>query len=237
MSKNINKSGIIITTVIVLVILALLNICTFVIPFNKSNLLVHYISYGCSEFVILVEFVLVVLQLFLEENKNQRIIALPIVFFGYLTIVIQIFFTFLFYLINGFVSMPLWLVIVIESIVFAFGIIQVARGFFFKTRNALYHEQTAKTKFMDEFRARLKALNKINKNSDIEKELTDLLDTALASDPVSNDKTLDSESELLSLLQELDEVVKGGDTAECRNVIEKTKNTLIERNVLCKAGK
>ena len=90
---------------------------------------------------------------------------------------------------------------------------------------------------MDEFRARLKALNKINKIEGVERILSDLLDIALGSDPVTNDKTLDSESELLSLLQELDESIKDGSEEEARTVIEKTKNALLERNVLCKAGK
>ena len=90
---------------------------------------------------------------------------------------------------------------------------------------------------MDEFRSRLRALNKINKIEGVKKNLSDLLDIALGSDPVTNDKTLDSESELLSLLQELDESIKDGSEEEARTVIEKTKNALLERNVLCKAGK
>ena len=82
-----------------------------------------------------------------------------------------------------------------------------------------------------------KKLDKINKIEGVKKNLSDLLDIALGSDPVTNDKTLDSESELLSLLQELDESIKDGSEEEARTVIEKTKNALLERNVLCKAGK
>ena len=90
---------------------------------------------------------------------------------------------------------------------------------------------------MDEFRARLKALSKINKIESVQKTLEDLLDIALGSDPVTNEKTVDSESELLSLLQELDESIKDGSEAGARAAIGKTKNALLERNVLCKAGK
>ena len=90
---------------------------------------------------------------------------------------------------------------------------------------------------MDEFRARLKALSGINKNENIEKVLMDLLDIALGSDPVTNDKTIDSESELLSLLQGLDDAIKNGSEDEARDIIEKTKNALLARNVLCKTGK
>ena len=98
-------------------------------------------------------------------------------------------------------------------------------------------KHAANTKFMDEFRARLKALSRINKNENIEKILDDLLDISLGSDPITNDKTVDSESELLSLLQELDDSIKNGSEDEARDIIEKTRNALLERNVLCKAGK
>lgn len=232
-----NKSGIVSTLVITFVILALLNICTFVIPFNKIDLTVHFIAYGCAEFVILMEMIIVLSQFFTDENPNQKVLSIPIVYFGYIAVIIQILATFVFYLVNAFISLPIWIVIIIECLIIGIGIIQIAKAFFFKSRNKEYHEQNANTKFMDEFRARLKALNSINKNQNIERLLNDLLDIALGSDPVTNDKTIDSENELLSLLLQLDEAIKSGSETECRDIIEKTKIALLERNVLCKAGK
>ena len=237
MKKRISKSGVITAIVALVVLLAIFNVCTFAIPFNRINLTVHYTIYGCTEFVIIAQMLLIIFQLFLEEKPNQKIIGLPILYFGYLTLVIQLVCTFIFYLTNAYVTLPLWIVILVECLVIGFGIIQVALGFFFKRRNEDYHESFANTKFMDEFKCRLKALCQINKNENIVKALHDLLDTALGSDPVTNEKTLDSESELLSLLQELDETIKDGSEEDARLVIEKTKNTLLERNVLCKAGK
>lgn len=237
MSNKTGRSGAIATIVIFAVLIALLNVCTFAIPFNKIDLGVHFAAYGCAEFVIIAEMILIISQLFLEEKSNQRIIGLPIIYFGYVTLAIQLVATVVFYLVNAYVEMPIWILIIAECFIIGFGIIQIAKALFFKTRNEEYHENKSNTKFMDEFRARLKALQKINKNENIEKVLSDLVDTALGSDPVTNDKTVDSESELLSLLQELDEAIKDGSEEESRHVIEKTKNALLERNVLCKAGK
>lgn len=222
-NKN-NRNGIITTIVITLVILMLLNVCTFVIPFNKVDMVVHLVVYGCTEFVILAEMILILTRLFNGDNSNQKIISLPIVYFGCITVTIQVLATIVFYLTNAFVKLPIWIVVIVECLIIGFGIIQIAKGFFFKSRNAEYHENIANTKFMDEFRARLKALCKINNNVNIEKALEDLLDIALGSDPVTNDKTIDSESELLSLLQELDEAIKGGSEVDSREAIEKTKN-------------
>lgn len=235
-NKN-NKNGIIITVVITLVILVLLNVCTFVIPFNKIDKAAHFITYGCTEFVILVEMFLIANQLFNGDDSNQKIMSLPIIFFGLVTTIIQILATIVFYFINAFVQLPVWIVIVIECLIIGLGVIQVAKGFFFKKRNVEYCENIADTKFMDEFKTRLKTLCKINKNVCIEKPLEDLLDIALGSDPITNNKTIDSEKELLSLLQELEETFERGSEEDCKITIEKTKNALLKRNELCKLGK
>ena len=237
MNEKNSKNGIFATIIITLVVLALLNVCTFIIPFNKVDLIVHFTAYGCAEFVILAEMTLILTQLFSGAELNQKIVSLPIVLYGYIVVVIQVVTTAVFYLINAYIELPIWIVIIVESLIIGFGIIRTAKGFFFKAKSVDYHESFANTKFMDEFRARLRALYKINNNKNIEKVLEDLLETALSSDPVTNDKTIDSESELLSLLQELDEAIKDGSEEESRNVIEKTRNALLERNVLCKTGK
>ena len=237
MSKKNNRSGIVTTVVITAVILALLNVCTFAIPFNKIDLAVHLTAYGCAEFVFLAEMVIILTQFFTGEDSNQKILSLPIVFFCCVTAAIQALATFVFYLTNAFVQLPIWIVIIVECVILGLGIIQITKGFFFKVRNKEYHESKASTVFMDEFRAELKVLNRINKNENISRPLEDLLNIALGSDPVTNDKTAEKEKELHELLSELNEVMKSGSEEKCREAIEKTKNTLIERNALCKMGK
>ncbi len=235
--KNTSKAGIKATLIIYAALIVLLTVCTFAIPFEKISNAVLIVSYVCAVAMIIAEGSLALALFFKEENLNQKVLALPILYSGFVAMILQIVATIVFYVCNAFVNLPIWVVIIVECLLFAYFAIQLAKGFFFKERNAEYHENVANTKFMDEFRARLKAIVAINKNKNIEKVLEDLLDTAKGSDPVTNDKTLDSESELLSDLQELDEVIKAGSEEEARRIIEKTKTTLLERNALCKAGK
>lgn len=232
-----SKSGIKATLIIYAVLIVLLTVCTFAIPFPKLDDGVLITSYVCAVVMTIAEGSLALSLLFNEENLNQRVLSLPILFSGYVTLVLQVIATLAFYVCNAFIKLPIWIVIVVECLLFGYLIIQLAKGFFFKDRNREYHDRAANTKFMDEFRARLKAIVAINSNENIKKELEDLLDVAKGSDPLTNDKTMDSESELLSDLQELDEVIKSGSEDEARAVIKKTKNTLLERNVLCKTGK
>ena len=232
-----SKSGIRATLIIYAVLIVLLTVCTFAIPFPKLDNGVLITSYVCAVVMTIAEGTLALSLLFNEENLNQRVLSLPIIFSGYVALSLQIIATIVFYVCNAFIKIPIWIVIVIECLLFGYLIIQLAKGFFFKNRNCEYHNRAANTKFMDEFRARLKAIVAINSNDNIKKELEDLLDIAKGSDPVTNDKTMDSESELLSELQELDEAIKSGFEEEARTAIKKTKNTLLERNVLCKTGK
>lgn len=232
-----SKSGIKATLIIYAVLIVLLTVCTFAIPFPKLDDGVLITSYVCAVVMTIAEGSLALSLLFNEGNLNQRVLSLPILFSGYVALVLQVIATLAFYVCNAFIKLPIWIVILVECLLFGYLIIQLAKGFFFKDRNREYHDRAANTKFMDEFRARLKAIVAINSNENIKKELEDLLDVAKGSDPVTNDKTMDSESELLSDLQELDEAIKSGSEDEARAVIKKTKNTLLERNVLCKTGK
>ncbi len=232
-----SKSGIKATLIIYAVLIVLLTVCTFAIPFPKLDDGVLITSYVCAVVMTIAEGSLALSLLFNEGNLNQRVLSLPILFSGYVALVLQVIATLAFYVCNAFIKLPIWIVILVECLLFGYLIIQLAKGFFFKDRNREYHDRAANTKFMDEFRARLKAIVAINSNENIKKELEDLLDVAKGSNPVTNDKTMDSESELLSDLQELDEAIKSGSEDEARAVIKKTKNTLLERNVLCKTGK
>ena len=235
--KKATKSGLIADIVITAVLLILLNIVTFVIPFNKESMATHLTAYLMAEVVILVQGLLLGIEIFAQKDKNLRVLGLPIIYAGFVTLIVQLIATAAFYTVNAFVSLPFWVIIIVEVFIIAYLTIQIAIGFFFKNRTVEFKEETANTKFMDEFRARLKAIVAINKNSNIEKELTDLVDIALGSDPISNEKTFDSESELLSFLQELDEAIKNGDEEDSRTIITKITTTLAERNALCKAGK
>ncbi len=237
MNNKTSKNSVFITIIISIVILAMLNICTFVIPFNKFSMTTHFTAYGFATFVIAAETILIISHLFLESNSNQRIISLPIIYYGYITLVIQVICTIVFYVVNALIPIPFWIVVIIECFIIGFGMIQIAKGYFFKNRNQEYHERLANTIFMDEFRANLKVLQEINKNKNLENELNELVEMAICSDPVTNDKTKEKENELHNLLQTLNENIKINNETNALATIEKLKNTLIERNALCKIGK
>lgn len=237
MKNKTNKSGVIIITITVIFLLVLLNLFTFLIPFTKISTSVLLLTYICTEVVILAVGIITIFSLFTDEKANQKIISLPIIQNGIITSITQILATIVFFVLNALITVQLWVVIIVECLILFFGTFQIMRGYFFKTRNADYHENKANTTFINEFRARLKALVAINQIASLAKALEDLYDTARGSDPISTDKTLDSENESLALLQELDDAIKQGSTDRTGEIIKQSKNILLERNALCQNSK
>lgn len=237
MLNNTSKNGIKATLIIYFVLIILLSVCTFVIPFPRTNNGSLVAAYIGAVMMIIAEGSLALTVLFKEEELDKRILDLPIIYSGYIILIIQLMATIIFYICNAYMNLPTWIVIVTECFLFGAFVIQVVKGFFFKNRIIEYRDNIVNTKFMDEFRARLKAIVAINENMEASKDLQDLLEIANGSDPITNDRTIDSENELLSDLQELDEAVKSGSEESIKIVINKTKNTLLERNALCKVGK
>lgn len=151
--------------------------------------------------------------------------------------IIQIVFLIITCVVNSYINMPLWIDIVVECIIIGLLIIQISKGLFFKSRNAEYHENIANTAFMDKFRSDLKIICSINKMPNIQDELNDLLDIALGSDPVTNDKTIELESELMLLIKELDSNIKKNSFDNTNKTLINIREILIERNNICKTGK
>ncbi len=236
MKKNIEK-GLISVALITIILIVLLNIVTFAIPFNKNDIAVLITAYLISEIIIIATGVINLILLFINDGIDNKVYSLPIIHFSYTMMIVQLIFTLIIYICNAYLMVPLWLIIVIESFIIAIYTIKIIIANLFKGHLINNEEKVNKTVFMDEFRARLKAIALINQNENVEKVLNNLLETALVSDPISNENTLDSESELLSNIQELDDVIKNGSEEEIRVIIDRTTKTLLERNALCKAGK
>lgn len=231
------KGGVLATTIITLALLALLNVFTFAIPFTKVSTISHFLNYGLASFVLIVQGVIFAITMFGERDPGQRVLGLPIIHSGFVALGLQLIASIVFFSVNAFIELPIWVVVVVEAVVIGYMIICASKGFFFKSHVQAFKESEKNTKFMDEFRARMKALVAINAIESISRELEDLNDIVRGSDPITNDKTLDSESELLSLLQELDEAIKEGNESNARDILTRMRNTLTERNALCKAGK
>ena len=232
------KNGIITTTVITLVLVILFNVIFFAIPIPVCSGHAHWINYGMTSFVLGAQGVIFAVTMFGEKDAQARVLGIPVIYSGFVTLGVQLLISGTFLLINAFVGLPFYVVVIVEALILAYMIINFAKGFFFRSHAQSLNESTDKaTAFMDIFRARLQALSAINQIESIARPLEDLTDIARGSDPMTNEYTLASESKLLELLQKLDDSIKAGDEEDSVEILVAMRNTLLERNALCKVGK
>ena len=236
MENRTSKAALALYSVIFLVLIVVLNVVSFAIPFPHKSEDVFLTEYILAEVVIVLEGVLLLVQTGGQSAKN-KVMGLPMVWAGFLGMIAQVIVTAVFYIVNAFVAVPLWIVWVLEVILLGYFIVQVTMGYFFKARSEEYHEHLENTAFMDGLRARLKALQTMNKVASVSRSLEDLYDIARGSDSVTNDSSKASEDELGKKLDELEKAVGQGNEAEINKDIDAMKNLLAKRNALAKAGK
>ena len=237
MKNKANNSGVVATAVIAILLIAILSVLTFAVPFTKVDQNVLLIVYLCSVALFALEGGLTIGLLFGKGNGNQKVLGLPIVYSGLIGTIIQLAVTIAFYVANAFVSVPLWIPIVVEAVLYCFVAIQLALGFFFRARNEEYHENKANTGWMDSLRAEIKILASSRKEGELGKAYEDLYDLARGSDPVGNDKSFEVEKKIDGLLTELKTAREEGASEKEIGLVGDMTATLKERNALCKLGK
>ena len=236
MESKASKAALILYGVIFLVLIIVLNVVSFAIPFPHQSEDVFITEYVLAEIVIVLEGVLLLFQTGAQSAKN-KVMGLPMVWAGFLGMIAQAILTAVFYAVNAFVAVPLWAVWVLEVVLLGYFIVQVTMGYFFKARSEEYRQHLENTEFMDGLRARLKVLASANKVASASRGLEDLYDTARGSDSVTSDASKPAEDEIAGELAQLEKSVSEGNEAEIHRGIEEMRNLLAKRNALAKAGK
>ena len=237
MDKKRSKSGIIATSIITIALLVVLTLLTFAIPFPKIDQSVLLVVYLCSASVIALEGGLIIGLFFGKGKPNSKILGLPIAYFGFLVAAVQVLVTALFYALNAFIQVPLWIPCLIEALLCCFLVIQLTLGFFFKARNAEYHESKANTAWMDSLRCQIRMLAQNHREGELGKALEGLSDLVMGSDPVGNSKSSEAEREIDDIVSELKAAFEKGSIEREMELIEKACSALKKRNALCKLGK
>lgn len=237
MRSETNKSGIVATSVITALLLAILSAVTFVIPFPKADWACLLVVYCCAAFMTLAEGVLTIALFFGKGDKHRKVLGLPIVYSGLIAVLVQLCISAAFYVWSAFALVPLWIPIVVEVLLYCVVAVQLALGFFFKGRSEEYHKSKADTSWMDALRAEAKVLVSIHKEGELGKALEEFYDLAKGSDPVGNEKTLEAEKRIDALLSEFKNVSDDGSLEKEIELVGKMVFALKERNALCKLGK
>ena len=167
MKKN-NKTGIIATIIITVALLAALSVITWAIPMPNKGTPAFITAYVCAMVLILAEGILTIVVLFRGEELNKKILGLPILYFGMVAVIMQLVLSTIFFIVNAFVRIPDWIIIVLEVLLILVVIIQVTIGFFFQQRVKEFKNGKEQTSFVNMLRAKIQIVVTNNSNKELQ---------------------------------------------------------------------
>lgn len=215
--------------------LILFSILFFVAPFPKTAATI--ISY-----VFLV--VSAALSAFLTfrafDNNTEiksKVYGFPIFKVGIITFVLQLVFTLLVFIIAFFVSVPVWVSVVVPLFIIGFGCIGAIAAESVRTETERQDEEIrTQTEKITYFRLDIENIVELCKNEELKKAVSKLAEDIRYSDPVSSDATAEMEEKISSAITDLERLVTADDSATMDKVAE-IGRMLSDRNRRCKEMK
>ena len=232
-----NKFGLISVFVAALILLVILNIVTWVIPFNIVSLAVLITTYVCTTVMIIIAASFIAIEFFSDKYFKHVVLGIPL--FGAILIAVglQILACIGFYLANAYVLVAEWIIIIVEILIYGYLIISVSIGYFFKHRAIQSEHSVFKTKTIEGIRDNILYIKNLNKNSNITADLNDLYELIRFSDKISNIHTAEIENTIIEEVNKLESLIASSSEEEIRTQINHLVDLINKRNVICKNHK
>jgi ABC-type multidrug transport system fused ATPase/permease subunit len=227
--KKIRNSGLYILGIV----LVLVNILYFVIPFKRGS--IFWLSDGFVFVAIGLQILTHYLAYRNADTMKKKVYAFPITETGYFYISIQMILSLVFIILAGLLSIPLWIPIVIYSSILCYTLIKVIIADNARDYAENVEQQTeADTEFIKETCTKLQILSAAVQDSRTKEAVRKLADDFRYSDPVSSPARKITEARIPSLIDTLEQAVKEQRQEEITAVIAQIKETLAERNAKCR---
>lgn len=212
--------------------LVVYSVVFFVVPFEKTGAV--WTTYIFSVLALIAGPCIVCFAFWSGETIKSKIYGFPILRLGILYTVMQIVFSIIICIINSFVEVPVWIVVVASVLgIGCAGIGLIAAD---NTRDIIEkqeNETVAQTKTAKYFRISIDEIVDLCEDAAVRKQLEKLSEEIRYSDPVSASELEDLEAKILGELEQLHEVV--ADDAQAATVkIKKIAGLIADRNRRCK---
>lgn len=214
------------------IVLIMYSVVFFVIPFEKTATM--WATYIFAVLALIAGPGIVLLAFQKGETLKSKVYGFPILRLGVLYAVIQLVFSIIVCLINSFVDVPVWIVIVIS--ILGMGCVAIGLIAADNTRDVI-EQQEAETeqqiKTSKQFRIDIDGIVDLCEDDKVKAQLMKLSEEIRYSDPISAPELEELEAKILDELEQLREIV--ADDAE--TAILKTKKIaglVADRNRRCK---
>lgn len=233
MSFNKNQIRSIVTVV---VIFAVYNVLSFVLPFKHTG--IFWIGYSFGLVSLIVSLMIFALAFGKDGTAKSRFYGFPIARIGVLYSAAQVPLSFLAVALAGMAGIPLWPFVLVFILILGAAVLgTVATD---ATRDEIVRQDIKLAKDVSVIRALRSLGNSLVAqcaDDEAKKELKKLSDMLNYCDPVSNDATVAAETELKAVMEELQRAMVDNDDTSVVPLCKKAEAILAERNRLCKLNK
>lgn len=233
MDKNIKKYFIIVG-----IVLVVYNLLVFLIPFPHENPDTFWVAYLGGMVALIAQGYTAYLAFNNKESLQSKLYGYPLVRIGIIYLVAQMIVSILTFIIDAFVSIPTWIIILLEVILLALAIIGLITSETYREEiQKLEKSEPLTTRFIYDLRVDARILTDKYQASPLYRELYDLQQEIQYSDPKSNESLLEIEDEINRKFIELKEILLNDDLEKTKNMINNLLVLIKERNYRCKVNK
>ena len=218
------------------IFLVVFNLIAFLVPFPHGGL--FWVGYIFGMIAILAQAPIWMIAFRGAESARSKFYGIPIARIGVIYIVVQLIFSFIAMGLAWVPVVPAWPFIIVSLLLLAAAALgTIATDI---TREEIVRQDVQIKRDVSKMRELQSLGNSLVRQCEdaaAKAELQKLSDALRFSDPVSSDATVESETELKQLMEELQNAMLDGDTAGISGLCKQAQNVLAERNRICKLNK
>lgn len=208
-------------------------VIAFVCPFNTEKL--FWLGFACAIVAILAQLYIYNVSL-KKPGARSKFFGYPIARIGFIYLGVQMVVSFAEMIISD--KAPMWPFVILNVVIFALAVVGVVVTE--AVRDEIIHQdESLKIQVFNMRELQSLALSMVGRCEDAEakKAIQSLSDDLKFSDPVSSPETLIKESELKTVVNDIQKALFDNDYASVKALCASAGSTLAERNRICKLSK
>ena len=230
--NNTTKKG----AVALLIALVIFVLIAFLVPFPRNG--VFWTGFIFGMIAILAQALIWSIAFKGAESARSKFYGVPIARIGTIYLIVQLILSLIAMFLAWVPAIPAWPFIIVSLLLLAAAALgTIATDI---TREEIVRQDVQIKRDVSKMRELQSLGNSLVRQCDdaaAKAELQKLSDALRFSDPVSSNATVESETELKQLMEELQNAMLDGDTSGISGLCKQAQNVLAERNRICKLNK
>lgn len=224
-------------TIIIIILLIVFNVLVFAIPFSNKCNAAFWIAYAFGDLAILSQLGFAYLAFKGKDTLKSKFYGLPIVRIGFIYFIVQIILSILIFIINCFVVIPMWIILVL--LVLLVGIASIGLIVTDAYRDEVERQDvnsSINTKFMSDLALEVNLLVNKYSNTEYKDILNTLQEEVRYSDPTSNKSLDEIDNAINDKLLQVKTALTNND-ANVNSHINELMDLIKNRNIINKSSK